>query len=152
MLARRITRYRRATDAADVYRHLCSQPQTDSFSKVLSSSLAEPNFATFKRKDEVQRSRLGYLRDDYLQRTLQARVYDVCSETPLQPMQTLSAQLGNKIFLKREDLQPVFSFKLRGAYNKMAHLTPEQQAAGVVACSAGNHAQVCVAAFLALLP
>lgn len=78
---------------------------------------------------------------DYLRRILTARVYDVAEETPLDPAPALSERLNNRVLLKREDLQPVFSFKLRGAYNKMVHLTPEQRARGVIASSAGNHAQ-----------
>eukprot|EP00128_Syssomonas_multiformis_P009052 Colp12_sorted_trinity150504_noHs@9445 len=81
------------------------------------------------------------LQDDYLRLILTARVYDVAIETPLQPASVLSSKIGNKIWLKREDLQPVFSFKIRGAYNKIAHLTQEQKANGIIACSAGNHAQ-----------
>ncbi|WP_018878297.1 MULTISPECIES: threonine ammonia-lyase, biosynthetic [unclassified Thioalkalivibrio] len=77
----------------------------------------------------------------YLEKILTARVYDVARETPLDSMPTLSQRLGSTLWLKREDLQPVFSFKLRGAYNKIAQLTPEQRAKGVVAASAGNHAQ-----------
>lgn len=79
--------------------------------------------------------------DSYLQRILNARVYEVARETPLAAAPKLSKRLGNKVLLKREDEQPVFSFKLRGAYNKMARLTPEQRAAGVICASAGNHAQ-----------
>src|SRR5512145_2016651 len=78
---------------------------------------------------------------DYLQRILTARVYDVAIESPLEPARTLSRRLGNHVLLKREDQQPVFSFKLRGAYNKMAHLSARQLARGVIAASAGNHAQ-----------
>jgi threonine dehydratase len=78
---------------------------------------------------------------DYLERILLARVYDVAIESPLEQADNLSRRLGNGIWLKREDLQPVFSFKLRGAYNKMAGLAPELLARGVVAASAGNHAQ-----------
>ena len=78
---------------------------------------------------------------DYLQKILTAKVYDVAIETPLDLAPTLSQRLGNRILLKREDQQPVFSFKLRGAYNKMAHLSPAQRAKGVIAASAGNHAQ-----------
>ena len=78
---------------------------------------------------------------DYLERILLARVYDVAIESPLEEADNLSRRLGNRVWLKREDLQPVFSFKLRGAYNKMAGLAPEQLARGVVAASAGNHAQ-----------
>lgn len=79
--------------------------------------------------------------DDYLKKILTARVYDVASETALEPARNLSRRLRNTILLKREDQQPVFSFKLRGAYNKMAHLSPEQLAKGVICASAGNHAQ-----------
>jgi threonine dehydratase len=68
-------------------------------------------------------------------------VYDVARETPLDPAPRLSLRLGNEVLLKREDLQPVFSFKLRGAYNRIAHLTAEERARGVIAASAGNHAQ-----------
>lgn len=72
---------------------------------------------------------------------LTSRVYDVIEETPLTHATNLSNRLESDVFLKREDLLPVFSFKLRGAYNKMAHLTPQERWKGVVACSAGNHAQ-----------
>ena len=78
---------------------------------------------------------------DYLKKILNARVYDVAIETPLELAETLSARCGNRIFLKREDMQPVFSFKLRGAYNKIAHLSPAQRKRGVICASAGNHAQ-----------
>lgn len=78
---------------------------------------------------------------DYLQRILNARVYDVAVETPLDYAEKLSLRMGNSLWLKREDTQPVFSFKLRGAYNKMVRLPTEQLAAGVVCASAGNHAQ-----------
>lgn len=77
----------------------------------------------------------------YLQRILTARVYDVATETPLERAEKLSARLGTPVWLKREDTQPVFSFKLRGAYNKMVRLPPDQLARGVVCASAGNHAQ-----------
>jgi threonine dehydratase len=77
----------------------------------------------------------------YIEKILRAKVYDVAEQTPLDFAPTLSERLGNRVYLKREDLQPVFSFKLRGAYNKMATLTPEQAAQGVIAASAGNHAQ-----------
>src|SRR5512147_1398560 len=79
--------------------------------------------------------------DDYLERILTSRVYDVAVESPLDVAHNLSRRLNNQILLKREDLQPVFSFKCRGAYNKMAKLTAAQLARGVVAASAGNHAQ-----------
>jgi threonine dehydratase len=78
---------------------------------------------------------------DYLERILTARVYDVAQETPLDPAPRLSARLNNRLLLKREDMQSVFSFKLRGAYNKMAQLPPDTLALGVIAASAGNHAQ-----------
>jgi threonine dehydratase len=78
---------------------------------------------------------------DYLERVLTSRVYDVAIETPLEEAPNLSRRCGNRVLLKREDLQPVFSFKLRGAYNKMARLTPAQLVRGVITASAGNHAQ-----------
>ena len=78
---------------------------------------------------------------DYLQKILTARVYDVAFESALDLAPTLTRRLGNRVLLKREDQQPVFSFKLRGAYNKMAHLTVAERAKGVIAASAGNHAQ-----------
>jgi threonine dehydratase len=80
-------------------------------------------------------------REDYLERILRARVYDVAIESPLELAPALSKRLGNRLLLKREDLQPVFSFKLRGAYNKMAGLPRAQLERGVIAASAGNHAQ-----------
>src|SRR3954447_24540385 len=79
--------------------------------------------------------------DDYLQRILTAKVYDVAVESALEELPAISRRLGNRILAKREDQQAVFSFKLRGAYNKMAHLTPEQLKRGVICASAGNHAQ-----------
>lgn len=78
---------------------------------------------------------------DYLQKILNARVYEVARQTPLEKAAALSARLNNTLLLKREDTQSVFSFKLRGAYNKMAHLTAKELARGVVCASAGNHAQ-----------
>ncbi len=78
---------------------------------------------------------------EYLRRILTARVYDVATESPLQPARNLSRRLGNQVLLKREDQQAVFSFKLRGAYNKMAQLPAEQLKRGVICASAGNHAQ-----------
>ncbi len=78
---------------------------------------------------------------DYLTKILTARVYDVAVESALEPAKTLSGRLKNTVLLKREDQQPVFSFKLRGAYNKMAHLSPAQLKKGVICASAGNHAQ-----------
>lgn len=79
--------------------------------------------------------------NDYLKKVLTARVYDVARETEFEHARNLSARLGNAVYLKREDNQPVFSFKLRGAYNKMAHIPAGVLARGVVTASAGNHAQ-----------
>ena len=81
------------------------------------------------------------MHSDYLERILTARVYDVAQETPLEVAPNLSARLNNKLLLKREDMQSVFSFKLRGAYNKMVKLPPHMLAQGAIAASAGNHAQ-----------
>lgn len=81
------------------------------------------------------------MKNDYLERILRARVYDVAVETPLEVAPNLSARLGNRVLLKREDMQPVFSFKCRGAYNKMANLPAAALHRGVIASSAGNHAQ-----------
>ena len=93
-----------------------------------------------RKRGTVARSKpLGL--GDYLQKILTARVYDVAAETPLELAKSLSLRIGNRVFLKREDSQQVFSFKLRGAYNKMAHLTPQQLQRGVICASAGNHAQ-----------
>ena len=80
-------------------------------------------------------------KNDYLERILSARVYDVAVETPLELAPGLSARTGNRMLLKREDLQPVFSFKVRGAYNKMVQLPPAALRRGVITASAGNHAQ-----------
>ena len=77
----------------------------------------------------------------YVKRILDARIYDLAEETPIDDAPLLSARLDNQVLLKREDLQPVFSFKLRGAYNKMLKLTDAEKARGVVTASAGNHAQ-----------
>ncbi len=78
---------------------------------------------------------------DYLERILNAQVYDVAEETPLDLAENLSARIHNQVLLKREDMQPVFSFKIRGAYNKMAKLSPQALKRGVICASAGNHAQ-----------
>ena len=77
----------------------------------------------------------------YIERILRARVYDVVKETPLDHAKLLSEKSGNSVYLKREDLQKVFSFKIRGAYNRIAQLSDEAKAKGVIAASAGNHAQ-----------
>ena len=81
------------------------------------------------------------MKNDFLERILKARVYDVAIETPLDVAPNLSARLGNRVLLKREDMQPVFSFKCRGAYNKMVNLPAAALSRGVIASSAGNHAQ-----------
>ncbi len=78
---------------------------------------------------------------NYLEKILRARVYDVAKETPLDPAPLLSKRVNNTVYLKREDLQPVFSFKLRGAYNKISCLSDAAKSSGVIAASAGNHAQ-----------
>ena len=80
-------------------------------------------------------------RPDLLRAILTSRVYDVAHETPLEPAPRLSARLGRPVLFKREDMQPVFSFKLRGAYNRMAHLDEAARRRGVITASAGNHAQ-----------
>lgn len=79
--------------------------------------------------------------DSYIKRILNARIYDLAIETPLDSAHLLSQRTNNNVLLKREDLQPVFSFKIRGAYNKLLQLTEEERARGVIAASAGNHAQ-----------
>lgn len=81
------------------------------------------------------------LLEHYVKKILAAPVYDLAVRTPLQPAPALSAALGNQVLLKREDLQPTFSFKIRGAYNKLVQLSDEQRQRGVITASAGNHAQ-----------
>src|SRR5688500_13324448 len=81
------------------------------------------------------------VKNDYLERVLKARVYDVAVESPRELAPGLSKRLRNRLLIKREDLQPVFSFKLRGAYNRMAGLPRARLARGVITASAGNHAQ-----------
>ena len=81
------------------------------------------------------------MQESYVERILKARVYEVAIETPLEEAPRLSRRLGNRVLYKREDLQPVFSFKLRGAYNRIAHLSDTVAARGVICASAGNHAQ-----------
>src|SRR5260370_3252478 len=76
---------------------------------------------------------------DYLKKVLTARVYDVARESELEPARNLSARLRNSVYLKREDNQPVFSFKIRGAYNKMVQLPADVLACGVITASAGKH-------------
>src|SRR3954453_12067523 len=78
--------------------------------------------------------------NDYLERILKARVYDVAIESPLELASRLSRRLNNTVLFKREDLQPEFSFKIRGAYNKIAHLSETVARRGVICASPGNHA------------
>mmetsp|Transcript_12852 Transcript_12852/g.24128 ORF Transcript_12852/g.24128 Transcript_12852/m.24128 type:complete len:585 (-) Transcript_12852:57-1811(-) len=113
-------------------RYKSSQPMEEIVSFPSSS---EPNHETPVLLNSKQHA-VGYL-----SKILNARVYDTAIETQLQEAKSLSMHLKNNILLKREDTQPVFSFKIRGAYNKMAHLTRQELERGVVACSAGNHAQ-----------
>ncbi len=94
-----------------------------------------------RRRAQIESVALLPPASSYLQRILNARVYEVARETDLSLARNLSKRLANKVWLKREDEQAVFSFKLRGAYNKMAHLSPAQRAQGVICASAGNHAQ-----------
>ena len=100
---------------------------------------ARKSAATVKSKAKVVSKPLTP--QDYLQKILTSRVYDVAIESPLDEAKSLSRRLGHHVYLKREDKQPVFSFKLRGAYNKMAHLNAAHLAKGVICASAGNHAQ-----------
>ncbi|GFF28927.1 threonine dehydratase, mitochondrial [Aspergillus udagawae] len=123
--------------------------------KLSNLALTEYTAAPTPPSEKDQNTALGLSRDwgipdafllpngypDYLRLILTSRVYDVIQETPLHHAINLSNRLECRVLLKREDMLPVFSFKLRGAYNKMAHLTPEQRWKGVIACSAGNHAQ-----------
>src|ERR1700733_11150504 len=81
------------------------------------------------------------MQENYVDRILKAKVYDVAVETSLDAAPRLSGRLNNRILFKREDLQPVFSFKIRGAYNKIAQLSPISAQRGVICASAGNHAQ-----------
>ncbi|KAI5789715.1 tryptophan synthase beta subunit-like PLP-dependent enzyme [Peziza echinospora] len=119
------------------YRKLSMNSLT-AYSSNPSSQPTKPNSAAMALpKDMV----LPNGHPDYMRLILTSRVYDIIKETPLTPAVNLSARLGVNVLLKREDLQPVFSFKLRGAYNKMAHLPEGERWKGVIACSAGNHAQ-----------
>ncbi|KAF1345543.1 threonine dehydratase, biosynthetic [Delphinella strobiligena] len=125
-----------------------SRPQTPAINSLsLTEYAANPSPPSETVKEKTRNAGVpeafllpnGY--PDYLRLILTSRVYDVVEETPLHHAINLSNRLESHVFLKREDLLPVFSFKLRGAYNKMAHLTPQEKWKGVVACSAGNHAQ-----------
>src|SRR5271167_348132 len=81
------------------------------------------------------------MQENYVERILKAKVYDIAIETSLETAPRLSRRLNNRVLFKREDLQPVFSFKIRGAYNKIAQLSPISAQRGVICASAGNHAQ-----------
>ncbi|WP_028232501.1 pyridoxal-phosphate dependent enzyme, partial [Paraburkholderia mimosarum] len=94
------------------------------------------NHSATHASEAAARVQSRHVESDYLRKILTARVYDVARETELERAPNLSARLRNAVFLKREDNQPVFSFKLRGAYNKMAHLTPAQLERGVITASA----------------
>ena len=104
-------------------------------------NLHKPDKA-FPMKNPARPARKVHLKPaDYLKKILTAKVYDVATESDLDVAPILSKRLKNQVLLKREDQQPVFSFKLRGAYNKMAQLSPDQLKKGVICASAGNHAQ-----------
>ncbi|KAJ1396496.1 tryptophan synthase beta subunit-like PLP-dependent enzyme [Ochromonadaceae sp. CCMP2298] len=98
-------------------------------------------FAWRNPHNAVPKETCSAIASEYLVKTLSSRVYEMAVETQTGYAATLSSNLGNNCYLKREDTQPVFSFKIRGAYNKIASLSKEQKAKGVVTCSAGNHAQ-----------
>lgn len=110
--------------------------------KLLFARLHRSSFshAAWKNRTIIP-SNISRISSEYLVKILTTKIYDVAHETPLSYAPNLSNLLNNKIYIKREDTQPVFSFKIRGAYNKIAQLSPSQLAVGVVACSAGNHAQ-----------
>lgn len=107
--------------------------------------VAAPVFPTGWEKWEngfkVSRREAAPVATEYLTKILNSQVYEIAHRTPLTFGSMLSSVIENEVYLKREDMQPVFSFKIRGAYNKIAKLSPEARARGVVACSAGNHAQ-----------
>ena len=109
------------------------------------TATVSPLFLRFRRsRRPVRRGRIRQGQPsqlDYLRQILSARVYDIARETELEPARGLSARLGNAVYLKREDNQPVFSFKVRGAYNKMRNTPQAALDRGVITASAGNHAQ-----------
>ncbi|KAK5716361.1 threonine deaminase [Elasticomyces elasticus] len=127
--------------------HTPTTPKPSHASLALTEYSANPSPTSGDPKDKTRDAGVpeefllpsGY--PDYLRLILTAKVYDVVETTPLTHAINLSNRLESHVLLKREDLQPVFSFKLRGAYNKMAHLTDAERWKGVIACSAGNHAQ-----------
>ncbi|KAH9813761.1 tryptophan synthase beta subunit-like PLP-dependent enzyme [Melampsora americana] len=125
--------------SSDLQPPLPSPPTTSSNLSSSSSSSPPPPLSLYSRLPSHHLLQDGT--PDYLKLILNSKVYDLIKETPLTHAVNLSDRLGVWIGLKREDLQPVFSFKIRGAYNMMAHLSAEDKAKGVIACSAGNHAQ-----------
>jgi threonine dehydratase len=138
--------------AAEPVANGAQTPQTPQTPKIHSLSMTEyasnptpPSEKARKRSEAQSQVPVDYLLPngypDYLRLILTSRVYDVIEESPMTHAVNLSKRLDAKILLKREDLLPVFSFKLRGAYNKMAHLSSTARWKGVIACSAGNHAQ-----------
>src|SRR5262245_1863033 len=104
-------------------------------------SIRPPEHFVRRRPRPAARYDLLRVSEDYVRKILDARVYDVAEQTPLDEMTRLGGRLGRAVLLKREDLQPVFSFKIRGAYNRIARLTDAERRAGVICASAGNHAQ-----------
>jgi len=127
-----------------ILRFCCEKKNMPSAKKPLSgtaSAAASPSHPKASAKTVPTPGAKPLKPADYLKKILTARVYDVAVESALEPAKNLSLRLNNTVLLKREDQQPVFSFKLRGAYNKMAHLTPAQLKKGVICASAGNHAQ-----------
>jgi threonine dehydratase len=102
---------------------------------------ATPKLFTMLNSFSVSLAEISYMPESYIKRILNARIYDLAIETPLDEARLLSQRTGNRVLLKREDLQPVFSFKLRGAYNKLLQLTAIERERGVICASAGNHAQ-----------
>jgi len=119
-------------------------PSTSEFLRVMPDSLqyaAGKLGGISERTKDLESASKSPTAVSYLTRILTAKVYDVAIESPLEPAKKLSERLGVQMLLKREDMQPVFSFKLRGAYNMMAKLPREQLLKGVICSSAGNHAQ-----------
>lgn len=99
------------------------------------------NASPYNHATKTSKKAGAKMAQEYLIKSLTARVYEVAYDTPLVKAHSLSALSNNNVYLKREDTQPCFSFKIRGAYNKIASLTPTQLEKGIVTCSAGNHAQ-----------
>lgn len=121
------------TKASSSYRH--------TFTRNLSTTSAWAAWENMTLKSSANNQAVNPIANSYLGKILTSEVYEAAHETPLTYAANLSASMGNNMYLKREDTQPVFSFKIRGAYNKIAKLSPELRERGVVTCSAGNHAQ-----------